>query len=83
MATPYTDKVADKAQDALNGSRRTVNQAQSALSDIDVDQIKTQLKDVVTLADEFRRSRPAIFWGAVAGVTALLAIVLFRPHKAT
>jgi len=82
MATSYTDKVTDKAQDALNGSRRTVNQAQSALSDIDVDQIKSQLKDVVAMADDFRRSRPAIFWGAVAGVTALLAIVMFRPSKA-
>jgi len=82
MATSYTDKVTDKAQDALNGSRRTVNQAQSALSDIDVDQIKSQMKDVVAMADDFRRSRPAIFWGAVAGVTALLAIVLFRPSKA-
>jgi hypothetical protein len=82
MATSYTDKVTDKAQDAVNGTRRMAGQAQNALSDIDVDQIKSQLKDVVAMADDFRRSRPALFWGAVAGVTALLAIVLFKPSKA-
>lgn len=80
MAT-NTGTYTDKAQDAMNGARRAASSAQDALSNIDMDSVNSQIKEVVRMGEQFRRERPILFWGAVCGVTALLAFVLFRPSK--
>lgn len=70
----------------LNGRGRvgsTVGAAtEQALSNIDMDEVRSQAREVIRAADELRRTRPLLFWGTISCAAAILTYLIFRPARA-